>query len=717
MATIGKIRKHSTLLLIAVGGAIVLFVLSDFFNRGGRKQTQTIDVAVVDKDKISYREYSHQFEEKVELYKQQQGENIENALLFQIRNEVYDEMIREHLIQREYDKSGVDISEAEMYDLMTGKNIHPIIIQNFTDPQTGQFNPANVQNYIENLDQMKDDEQRQWFYLEKMVKNDRHFTKYENLVKKALFMPKTFAKRHYENQNTIKEGKIMVVRYNSIEDSEVSVTDNDFQNYYNKHKQEYEQENSSHVEYVIFDIKPSEEDKKYAAESIQNIHYNFTEILYDDIRENFLFASQNSDFDFRADTNFIHRFELTAQADTLFDMPLGSVIGPYIDNNVYFIHKLLKRESRPDSLKASHILISYTGAFRADPQLTKTKEEAETLADSLLGVVRNTDSLTFAAIANEFSVDESANKTGGSLGWFEDGLMIKSFNDACINASKGDYFVVETDFGFHIIHLTGKTELKPKVRVATVKYTIEPSSETRQKVYTESSKFAGENRNAEAFEKAVIELGYIKRTAEQTKTTDYSLPGIEQGREIIRWVFDEETKENTVSNVFDFANEYKNVVVLVKEVRPKGIAPLSQIKEQIRPFVIREKKAEIIIQNIHNAMKKASSIEDIARQLNAEVDTIDYINFASPNIPKFGPEHRVVGIAAALDVDEISKPIKGQAGVFVLQITNVNKPQPTEDYTSIIFNQLGFLKNRVSYDLYNALLKKADIKDNRIMFF
>jgi len=718
MATIGRIRKHSTLLLIIIGGALVLFILGDFLGgKGGGGRQKQSELAIVDGKKITIVDWDSRLNEQFEMYKMQYGENINASMSFQIREEVFNEMIRQMILNMQYDKIGLRVSEAEMYDMMTGVNINPIILQNFTDPQTGQFNPANVINYLQNLETMDPAQQQQWYTLEKIMKEERFFDKYTTLIKKSYFLPKAMAVSMYEKQGTMAEAKIIQLKYSSVPDDKITLIDKDYEDYYNKHKHEYDQEESRWMDYVVFDIIPSASDLDEGIMIIDQLYEEFAAIPTTDVSDNFIFTGLKSDLDFDADTNFLKRTDLPAQADSLFSLPLGSMIGPYSDFNSYYIMKLVAKEERADSMEASHILVAYNGAYRADPALTTTKEQAQEKADSLLAVVRGKDSTSFAQTAMLYSTDQSAAQNGGYLGWFADGMMVPEFNEACVKARTGEYFVVETPFGFHVIHLTGKRAIQSKVKVAMLKYTIEASSETRQQIFTNASVFAGENTSIETFDKAIENQGLILRTSEYTRTSDYSLPGIEEGREIIRWAFGEDIVDGSMSQVYELTAENKNVVVLVRQVRHKGIAPLAQVKDMIKPYVLKEKKADMLYDQMNQAKTGATTLEQIAQKLSIQVDTIDMISFASPNVPLIGPEPKVVGTVFGTETGKISRTIRGEAAIFVVQVTQVTPPPATDDYSMVSYNQLGFFQNRVTYDVYNALLKVAKVKDNKIMFY
>lgn len=716
MAIIGRIRKHSTLLLIAVGGALVLFVLSDLFSDGrGPRYRSMPELAVVFGQKISFDDWNTRLEQQLALYKMQYGENISAPMAFQIREEVFNEIIRQAVLQHQYKKIGLVVSKAELFDMLTGITLHPFIRQNFVDPQTGVFNPQLVTSYIQNLETLDPDQQQQWIALERIIKEERLFDKYTALIKRSFFVPRAMLVTLAERQNLSADVLLLQVKYNTIPDEEITLTDRDYKAYYEKHKNEYEQEETRHIDYVIFDIKPSEEDFEAGFERFMQISAEFDAIPYDNIKENYNFAMLHSDLDYKPDTNFLKRFMLPAEIDSLFDKPLGS-IASFTQQTSFFRAKLLDRQNRADSMKAMHVLVSYRGAFRAPTEVRRTKDDAHVLADSLFKILQKADSAQFAEIAKQFSNDPTAKNNGGYLGWFEDGRMIYEFNEGCINGTVGSTFIVETIYGFHIVRLMDKRAITPKVRIAILKYTIEPSNKTKQQYYTEASKFASRSQTIEAFDKAAEELGYVVRTSEYARKSDYSLPGVMEGREIIRWAFDKETRQGQLSNIYELDAENKIVIAIVRKIRPEGIAPLEQVKDIIHPFVLKEKKAEKLYQQVEEVRKNSHSLLDIANHFNVSIDTIEAVNFSSVNIPWVGPEPRVVGAIFGTPAGQMTPTIKGEGGIFIAQVQKITNTQQTPE--DVIYNyQLSFMQNRVTFDVYNALKKAAKVRDNKTIYY
>ncbi|MDP4291713.1 MAG: peptidylprolyl isomerase, partial [Bacteroidota bacterium] len=308
----------------------------------------------------------------------------------------------------------------------------------------------------------------------------------------------------------------------------------------------------------------------------------------------------------------------------------------------------------------------------------------------------------------------SAKTNLGDLGWFNDGSMVPAFNNACVRGKVGDVVLAESQFGYHIINITGKTAPIKKVRLAIIARKVDAGNETYAKVYSDASAFAGDNATTEAFEKSVAAKGLNKRTMERIRPNEGQLPGIENAREVIRWAFNKKTDLGNVSQVFDCTGKY--VVATLKMIREKGIAPLEQIKADIMPLVMREKKAEILMAKMDKVVG-SNNFNQMATALASKIDTIQNITFASPNLPFYGHEPTVVGTAFAMKKDQISKPIKGEAAVFLIKIDQIDPAPATANYENEKSALLNTFRSRVYREVYQTILDKSKIVDNRITFY
>lgn len=713
MGTISKIRKRSGLLLIAIGGAMVLFVMSDLFFKNKRPSIPPL--ARVFDENITYNEFLARYENTKEQYKMQYGEDITftGAEDFQIRNSVFDQLLKNLLIQIEYEKTGLKLTDAEINEYITGQLTHPIVRQLFTNPQTGEFNQTLVYNFITNLEERPEREQQIWKMYEKIIIDELFSNKYMNLVTKSFYFPKRFAEKENKDRTSKRKVVYVALHYGSIKDSAVQVNDEDFEKFYaeNKYLFTYDEEMTD-IDYVIFNIKPSLIDIRITRTKVDTLFNSFINTPVEKLAE---FVIKNSDLDFTWDSSYLTREELSYHQDTLFNAKIGSYVSPYMEGFSFYMHRLMDRKDLPDSMKAAHILISYQGAMFAPDTIKRTKEQAKSRADSILNLVKGKDSTTFAKFARELSDDPSAKQNNGFLGWFKEGSMVPEFNNACLTHKPGDYVVVETPYGFHVIKLLAKAKPTPKVKIATVKITVPVSKQTTDSIYNLASIIAAETKKYEDFERIISEKGYIKNVAEKVRKTDYSIPGLENGREIIRWAFNKETKARETVNLFDLTTENKYVVAIVKNKYEPGPAPLEQIKDLIKPMVIKEKKAEMLEKELKTKMEGCKSVYELANKLKELPDTFD-INFFTYTLPGYGPESRLIGKMYATPKGKFTGPVKGEAGVYAYEIIDETKPD-TMNYQDISMQKFYSYQSKVNGQLFKALQKLGNLKDNRIDYY
>ncbi|MFW5758319.1 MAG: peptidylprolyl isomerase, partial [Bacteroidota bacterium] len=423
MAVIGKIRSYSGLLIAVIGIALVAFVLGDFMGYGPAGTRET-EVASVGNTKIMYQEFENRVAQQTEQWKQQTGnQSLSSAEAFQVRQQVYNQMIREIVMNREFEEIGISVSGDELTDLIIGNDPHPSIIQSFTNPQDGSFDPQTVVEFIQNMDMMEPEMQNQWIQLEDYIKQETKESKFHNLISKGFYAPDTIAFLDHQFKNTTATVNLLVKRYNTIADSLVNVSDSDLRRVYDEHKYQFENdEETRDLEYVVFPVFPSEDDREIIKQEIETLKQEMLEA-----EDKISFINANSDQ--RFDPTFYSQDELSPEIDSImFNSEPGEVYGPYEEEDSYVVALLNDIQFRPDSMQASHILIAYVGSQSAGEETVLTREQAEETADSLLAVVRQNPG-SFAQIASEMSDDPSAEMNQGDLGWFQDGDMVAPFND------------------------------------------------------------------------------------------------------------------------------------------------------------------------------------------------------------------------------------------------------------------------------------------------
>jgi len=706
MALIGDIRKRSGLLVIIIGIALAAFVLGDLLsNRNPRQGVNT--VGKINGEPILITDYNQNVDENLEARQMNSGkENLTADEQFQVRQSTWDQMVNETLLAEQVDKLGITVSTQELDDQIRGKNPHPYIEQSFRDPESGSFDPAMVINFLQNLDNVDPQMKQRYLLIEKAIKEDRLSSKYRNLISKGFYTPKAFAQRDYEARNTKAAVRYYGLPYSSIADSLITVTDKDIKAFYEENKFRYQQEASRDLEYVAFNIIASPQDREKIDRDVHELYKEFQETAQ-------VPYFVNSTSDERYDSTWIKRGTLPYQLDSvMFNSPVGTTFGPYIENNMYQMARLVDVQSRPDSLRASHILISYQGT-NVNPATQLNKTQAEAKADSVLEIVRTNAAKFDELAASDLNDDKTAAQSQGDLNWFADGAMVPVFNRAVLNGRVGDIVKVESPFGFHIIKITGKTTPVTKVRVAIVKRGIEASSQTNQNIYTEASQFAIEAKDAD-FDKKVEEKGYTKRLAERISKDQNNLPGLTQAREVVRWAFDEKRKVGDISPVYEIDGRY--IVAKLTEKREKGIPTLEQVKEFIEPLAKRDKKAEKMIAEINKEITSQANLNTGYLALGMKADTAE-IMFATSNLPGYGKEDELIGKVFTMKSGELSKPIKGNQAVFVVAVDAINPAPAKEDFTNEKQMMNNAFRTRTQRESAEALKRLAKIEDNRLMFY
>jgi peptidyl-prolyl cis-trans isomerase D len=703
MAILGNIRKRSGLAVIFVGVAIAAFVLGDIGKRTWKKQPS---LGIVAGEKIISKDFEQKVEENIQFAKQgQKKENLTSEEVFQVRQNTWSQKVNEIIMDKAYNELGLTITEDELTDQIQGPNPHKYIISNFSDPNTGQFSRELLVNFLQTLDKREPEVKKQVENLITAIKADRLNAKYMALVGKGYYMPKALVQKDYQLKNVKAKFNYVAQSFTLISDSAIKLTDKDYQAYFDKNKLNYEQEESRDIDYVIYDVMPSNEDREEAARTIDKLYKDMQ--VANDLVDFVNFSSEE-----RYDSSFRKKGSLPVQIDSImFNSPVGTMAGPILDNNVYTVTKLVDVQTRPDSLKAAHILISYANAYGAQ-DVKRTKEQAKKLADSIFTAAKS-DKLKFDALVAKYTNDASTKDKNGDFGWFADGNMIYSLNKAILDGKVGDITRCESPLGYHIINVTGKTTPNKKVRVALVKMTINPSTKTRQDIYSKASAFAGQNRTTEAFNKAVAEQGLNKRTKEFTGAMDMGLPGIETGREVVRWAFSQEVKAGDVSDVKDIDGKY--VIANLKKVKAKGFATLEDIKQSIEPNIKKEKKIEMLAEKMAGA--GTTDLAALAQKLNARVDTAADITFFTYNLPGAGREPRLLGEIFSMNRGETSKPIKGENFAFVVKVNEFTDAPAKTDFTAEARQLENSFNSRISNSIFRTLEKLAKVEDNRVLFY
>ena len=699
MATLQKIRNRGGLIVIIIGIALLAFVLGDILNsnRGSLFSDSEFEVANVEDQSIPLQYYELKIQEANDAIKLLRGgQELDEQTRDQIREQTWNDMIQATILADDYEDLGLGISLDELKDMFVGDNIHPIVQQVFGNPDTKEVNVQAVANFIQHVDGEFKENKPILIYLENEVRTKKQVSKYNNLIKKGVYVTQQQIDLALEEKNTEIDIEFVAKKYVDISDSLITVTESDIKKYYDAHKDEYKQEASRSIAYVAWDVVASPEDNQLAQKWINEVAPDFK------TTENTVqFVNFNSDVPFDGKNH--KQGELPVQLDSImFAADSGYVFGPYYENLTYKLAKLHAINYLPDTVKASHILIKYEND-QAQYDAARAK------LDSLKGLVEN--GADFAELAKTNSVDGSAPQ-GGDLGWFKEGQMVQPFNDACFEGKVGDLVIVDSQFGSHLIKITGRGKEVKKVQVAIVERQVVPSSKTFQNYYAKASQFAGNNRTESAFNAAITEQNLNKRVA-NLSPNQKEFGGLENPRQAVRWAF--EAEKGVVSNeVFEFGDRY--IVAVVTDVREKGTAPMEQKRAEIELAVKKEKKGEYFAQKFDAALSSGKSLQDLATEFGVTVETAEKINFASFQIPGYGAEHAAIASAVALEQGATSKAVAGLNAVFVITAKAINeKAEINRDAEKS--RLVNAAVQSAEYQAYNSIKENANVVDNRGKYY
>ena len=697
-------EKAGVLVAGLIGFSLFLFVVSDFFGRGrGQriKQKKYYEIGQIGGEYISYQDYELRLQNLLEIYKLSGRTNVDEATNESLREQTWQQMVREKILDPQYKKLGLGVSTEEVDELVLGNNPHQIVQQLFTDQQTGTFNKSFLVNFLKQTE-VDETAKKYWLFFENEIVNDRTNTKYNNLVSKGLFV--TSKQAEFEknlNGNTV-DFSYILKNYASVPDSSIRIYQSDLETYYSKHKENYKRTALRDIEYVTFDVIPSEDDIKQ------------TEQWINKTKEEFATAPEPVEFiNLSADSRYVGFFiPLSSVPENLKDYvkkeDLTSVFGPYIQDGSYKLAKLIAVGDRPDSVHVRHILLS-TGK-------TRTLDVAKHQADSLIKLIKSGTPFETLTMAN--SDDQGSAKIGGDLGWFPEGKMVLPFNNACFTGKKGDIKIAESTFGIHIIEILAQSKDTRKYNIGYIDRKITSGSLTNQKAYSEASQFAGTNDTYEKFSKTIATKGLNKRVANSVAPQQKTLPGLDNPRSLIMALFQAEKGkiilDNSQQAVFEVGEKY--VVAYCTKVQEDGIAAQKDIENDIRFSLLKDKKAELISAEFNKNSVSGKTIDDIARTMGLTVQEATKINFRSYTVPGAGTEPALIAAASVAKQGVIEGPVKGDNGVYMLVANNI-ATTPGEDLKLLRDRLITTFRMRGTYEAYDALRKGANILDKRYKFY
>ena len=704
MATLQKIRNKAGLLALVIGLALFAFIIGDFLNSGSSlfRQSQQ-KIAKIGDYTLDYKVYEARIAEMDQVYKIQTGQNtMDDAINGQIRESVYESIVREQLLDQQAAQLGISVTGKEIFSMINGANVHPMIQQLpiFKNPQTGQFDhnmmlnflqtiqsddlsayPAEAQEQIKNL-------KVYWMFWENNLKYTRLEEKINTLLNKAVQANSLDAKASFADRSDNLDFAYVCEPYNALPDSLFKASQSEVKKRYNSQIERFRQKPYRSAKFIVVDVKASQEDYKAVEDKVKEITPEFATTT--DFAG---FVNENSDNQF-VDCYMSNKVFTGAVKDFVNNSGVGAVLAPVYTEGAFVMGKILDKSVAPDSVKARQIVLA-------------TSEQSR--VDSLMAVLKAGGD--FNQLAQKFS----RNNGGADMGWFRevDALSLGTpFIRSCFAATVNSYFTVKTKNSINIVQVTQKTAPVAKTKLALVTLKVTPSSQTYSNVYNKVNILVAKYTQADQFFKEAQKAGYEVKEAQSVHSSDNTIADIPQMRQAVRFVYNNEMGK--VSGILENQNN-QFVVVGVTAVNDGDYQPIEAVQQTLLRELIDEDKAGQIVKDIQS--KKASSLPVLAQALKLNVDSALFVNFGSRRITGVGEEPALVAAVTAAPLNQLSAPIKGKNGVYVFQVVSNKKSQEVFNLQQEKATLNSMNMYRLMYQSFEAVKNATKIKDSRIKFY
>lgn len=713
MATLQNIRSKGPLLVIAVGLALFAFIAGDAWRVLQPHQSQ--DVGEVNGDVLSAQDYQSMVDEYAEVVKFTSGTNaLSDDQLNQLRDEVWRTYVNNQLIEAEAEKLGLTVSKEEIKSIIN-EGTHPLLAQTpFRNPQTGAFDKDMLMKFLADYAKMNQVQMpaqyadyynslyKVWSFIEKTLVQTRLQEKYSNLIAKSLLSNPVEAQMTFDGRIDQKDMLLAAVPYSSIVDSTITVTDAELKAAYDEKKEQYRQYvETRNIKYIDVQVTASDEDKAELRKEMDEYTAQLAGATSD---YSTLVRSTGSEQPY-VDLYYTTRALPSDVVARLDSVAMGDVYGPYynaLDNTMNLFKKLAKA-SMPDSIQYRQIQV-----------VAETPEKTKTLADSIYNAIKG--GADFAEVAKKYGQTgesiwiTSANYEGAQV----DGDNLK-YITAVTTGETNDLQNLSLAQGNVILQVTGKKAYKDKYKVAVVKRAVEFSKDTYSKAYNDFSQFIAANNTLDKLVANAEDAGYRLLDRTDLYSAEHSIGGVRGTKEALRWVFS--AKPGEVSGLYECGESDHMMVVGLVSVAPEGYRSLAAVQNDLRMQLVRDKKAEKIMADMKAA--NASTFDQYKGLANAVTDSVKHVTFDAPAFVSVlrSSEPLVSAYASVGAMNQLSAPIKGNAGVFVLQPYAEEKLNETYDEKAEVDKLQGMYTNLVVRQFVNDLYLKANVKDDRYLFF
>ena len=717
MATLQKIRNRGKILIFTVGLALFAFIAEEFVRSLSYTQTERHQrVGKIYGEKINVQDFNAQVEEYTDVVKFTQGMNtLSDDQISMMRDQVWQTLVNDKLMQHECEKLGITVTDAEMQDIINnGRN--PMLAQTPFRTAQGTFDVNALKQFLNQFNQVMTNpnlssevkEQYQqmnnyWKFIEKTIRRQTLTNKYQSLLNGLMVSNPVAAQASFDARSNESEILMAALPFSSIKDDDVKVEDSDLKAKYEEMKEMFRaDEETRDIKYIDIKVTASAEDKA----NLQKEMEGYAQALLEgaDPAKTVREAASQVPYSVLPVSAKSLPHDIAEKLDSL---TIGAQVGPFVhdhDNTINIV-RLIGKATLPDSVEVRQI--AAPGNDMAAMEKT---------ADSIMTALAA--GANFDTIAKKH--DQPATKTWITSSQYEGQAMDENnrkFLTTITSAAVGSNNKIVLDGqGIIIAQVTDRRNIIPKYDVAVIKRAIDFSKDTYNKAFNDFSSFLAGNAKAEDIEANAAQAGYNVQTRNNLRSTEHNVVNVRSTREALRLIFDEKTKVGDVSPLYECGDNDHLLVITLAGIHKKGY--LAWDDEQIRSFltseVMKDKKAAML----QEKMKNAKSVADIAKIEGAVTDTIKHITFASNAfVSKIGSSEPILsGSVSKAKKGEFKPGIKGRSAVYAYQVLDQTKNgakfDKKEEEQKLQQNIGRYLSNFTS-----ELMQKADVNDKRYIFF
>ena len=712
MATLQKIRSKGPLLVIVIGLALFAFIAGDAWKVLQPHQGKQ-DVGEVNGEVLSAQDYQKMVDELSEVIKLTNGLNsLTEDQLNNVKDQVWQSYVNNKLIAEQAEKLGLKVTDAEIQSIID-QGTHPLLMQTpFRNPQTGMFDKDMLKKFLVdyanlNASQMPAQyvEYYQkmgafWQFVEKTLAQSTLAEKYQNLVAKSLISNPVAAEDAFNSRTEQSDLLLAGVPYSSINDSTVQVSDSEIKDRYNEKKEQFKQlVETRDFRYIDVKVVPSDADRKAVEKEVTEYSNQL--------------ASTTADFGtFVRSTGSSVNYSDVPVSKSVFPADVASrldstnvneVYGPYYNqtDDSFNAFKLLAKVSSPDSIQ-----------FRQIQVYADTEEKTKTLADSIYNALKG--GADFAAVAKIYGQTGEATWVNAQS-WEGSELDADNskFINTLLNQPVNELANLNMGQANLILQVMNKKSMQTKYKVAVVKREVEFSKETYNAAYNKFSQFVAQNTTIDSMVKNAEESGYTLMPRTDLSSAEHYVGGVRSTREALKWIF--AAKPGEVSPLYECGENDHLMVVALDKIHEAGYRDINSVAEMLRAEIRRDKKAEKIMEE----MKKYNSIAQVKGMKDAVSDSVKHVTFSAPAyISVTRSSEPVIGaVAAKTAANKVSAPIKGNGGVYMIQVYAKEKGSEKFDAKQEEATLTNMAVRIAGNQLINDLYQKAKVVDQRYLFF